>query len=125
EEARHEEDAHQGRIALALEFDAWLEHRRFGYSPRDAEDILSNEVSKFFDHSLRMEDDALVGFIASMKIGITAAYRNMFDRDEAAAKEDLVHYALKRFEADHARSGNGMLRYDIPRTLSRTSMCVI
>lgn len=125
DEAKHEEDAHQGRISLALEFDGWLEHRRFGYFPRDAEDILSNEVSKYFDHSLRMEDDALVGFIASMKIGITASYRNMFDRDDAAAKEDLVHFALKRFESDHTKSGNGMLRYDVPRSLSRTSMCVI
>lgn len=122
QEAKHEQETHQLRIEVAQEMDRWLSHKRFGYYKRDRDAIISGEVEPYYDNSLITEENAAISFIASMKVAFEPKFTAMHDADEASAKSDLLHYHYEAWEDEHYAAGNGSIRYDVPKSLSRTGM---
>ncbi len=121
-QAKAERDDHAGRIAQTEEMLEWLAQKRRAYFKRHAEKIESGEIELGSVTDLVDEQAALVAFVAGMQLSFTAKYRQAIDQEEAAAKEDFLHYLVECWEDDHHASGYGNLRQDLPAIYSICAM---
>ncbi|MDQ3411954.1 MAG: hypothetical protein M3509_07515, partial [Chloroflexota bacterium] len=111
-----------GRIRQSEQMMDWLTMRRRAFFERHRDKIAAGEVELGCVTDLVDEHNAACSFVAGMKISFDAKYRQAIDAEEAAAKEDFLHFFFECWEDAHHRAGNGPLRQELPAYLSICAM---
>ena len=82
-----------------------------GHFKADIPAIEEGRVVLFPDNALSAEHDLGVTHVGGMEIGYDAVFRDPIDREEASAKEALLHYLDENARRQHALAGGGDLRF--------------
>lgn len=112
--AERERSDHEPRIEQGYEMLRRINRDQYlvGIFERDAKKVLSGEVERGPDPSLRVETARFCAFIAQMDWQAEALYRQSIDKEEAAAKEDAIVYLQECRQRQHAEEGGGDYKSD-------------
>jgi hypothetical protein len=122
EDAEQEKDDHALRINLVSEMIDVMDGRRIGQFERDSELIEAGEVEVFQLTDIRDEHNAACTWGAGMDLSFSATSRDVVDRDEAAAKEDFLHFLFEMWSNRHSDAGYGHLQWSLFDTIQKTGM---
>jgi len=119
ETAREDQAAHQPWLAVVAEAYHRLNQTHHGAFGKDLEALKTQDVEAFYAAGVLHEERLAVSFLSNIEPRIKATWKDAVDRDDAHKKEDFLNYLWRCFVLQHAEAGNGDLKIDHAKMLTR------